>query len=372
MKLSLFSWSPSLIAESSPIKPLFYCFLIAPLVLVQVVLADQITMKDGDRITGDIVKKDGGAVTIKSKNFGTVTLKWDDIGAIKTDQPLNVVLSGDRTVKADIQTQDGRIQVTAPTASQEVAVADVVTLRNDAEQKIYDRFRHPGLLDLWTITGSLNIAGTKGNAGTSTLTTPFNFVRATNTSRTMAYFNSIRSTANINGANSQTAKAIRGGWGYNRNFTKRAFFNGFNDYEYDKFQLLDLRVVLGGGIGYQIRSAEHGQLSVVAGGDWNREAFGASAAQAALTRKSGEAYWGNDFSYKLTSRTNLAQAFRMFNNLSNTGQYRMNFDVGATTPLTKSLNWTISLSDRYLSDPVPGRKKSDFLYSTGLGFSFAR
>ena len=31
-----------------------------------------------------------------------------------------------------------------------------------------------------------------------------------------------------------------------------------------------------------------------------------------------------------------------------------------------------ALSERYLSDPVPGRKKSDFLYSTGLGFSWAR
>ena len=31
------------------------------------VFADQITMKDGDRISGDIVKKDGGTVTVKSQ-----------------------------------------------------------------------------------------------------------------------------------------------------------------------------------------------------------------------------------------------------------------------------------------------------------------
>jgi putative salt-induced outer membrane protein len=62
----------------------------------------------------------------------------------------------------------------------------------------------------------------------------------------------------------------------------------------------------------------------------------------------------------------------MFNDLSNTGEYRMNFDAGATTALTKWLNWTISLSDRYLSDAVPGRKNNDFLYSTSFGFSWAR
>ena len=35
---------------------------------------DQIVLKDGDRITGSIVKKDGQTVTMQSKNFGTVTL----------------------------------------------------------------------------------------------------------------------------------------------------------------------------------------------------------------------------------------------------------------------------------------------------------
>src|ERR1700720_317547 len=123
------------------------------------VFADQITMKDGDRITGAIVKKDGDSVTVKSKNFGTVTLKWADVATVKSDQPINVSLSDGKTVKANIETRDGRIQVAAPGAPQTVDPKDVVTLRNDAEQKIYERFLHPGLLDLWTITGGLNLAG---------------------------------------------------------------------------------------------------------------------------------------------------------------------------------------------------------------------
>ncbi|MSV34530.1 MAG: DUF481 domain-containing protein [Bryobacterales bacterium] len=333
--------------------------------------ADQIVLKDGDRITGDIVKKDGQTVTIQSKNFGLVTFKWDDIATVKTDQPLNVTLPGDRTVKANIQTQDGRVQVAAPGTPQAVAPNEIVTLRNDAEQKNYERLLHPGLLDLWTVTGSLALAGAKGNAETSTLTTPFTFVRASNTTRTTAYFNSIRSNATLGGVSTQTAQAVRGGWGYNRNLTKKMFANAFNDYEYDKFQSLDLRVVLGGGLGYQVWTNETSRLAVVAGGAWNREKF-SPATTVAFTRNSAEAYWGDDFNYKLNARTNLVQSFRMFNNLSNSGQYRMNFDVGATTQIAKWLNWTVSLSDRYLSNPAPGRKSNDTLYATGLGFAFAR
>jgi len=350
-------------------KSLLGAFLI---LFISTVFADQITMKDGDRITGDIVKKDGDSVTVKSKNFGTVTLKWADVAAVKSDQPLNVTLAGGKTVKANIETQGDHIQVAVPGAPQAVDPKDVVTLRDDAEEKTYQKFLHPRLLDLWTITGGLNLAGTKGNAQTSTLTTPVNFVRASNTTRTTAYFNSISSSAKINGVDSSTAKAVRGGWAYDRNLAKKIFANAFNDYEYDKFQSLDLRVVIGGGVGYHIWAHDANQLNVVGGIDWNRAAFGASGSSAAFTRNSAEAFWGDDFNYKLSARTSFVQTFRMFNDLSDTGQYRMNADVSATTQLTKWLNWNVSLSDRYLGNPATGRKKNDFLYSTGLGFSWAR
>jgi hypothetical protein len=340
--------------------------------LLSTAWADQIVMKDGDRITGAILKKDGDKLIVESKNFGVVTLKWADVDTVKSDKPLNVVLSGDREIKGTIATQDGRIVVSAPGTPQSVVPADVIALRDDAEQRVYERLLHPGLLDLWTVTGSINLAGTKGNADASTLTTPFTVVRASNSSRTTAYFNSIRATATVNGVNAQTAKAIRGGWAYNRNLTKRIFWNAFNDYEYDKFQALDLRVVLGSGLGYQVWVAESGRLDVVAGGAWNHERFGPPLPATAFTRNSAEAYWGDDFAYKLNTRTALTQSFRMFNNLSNGGEYRINFDIGATTALLKWLTWDISLSDRYLSNPVPGRQSNDFLYSTGFGFTFAR
>jgi hypothetical protein len=48
----------------------------------------------------------------------------------------------------------------------------------------------------------------------------------------------------------------------------------------------------------------------------------------------------------------------------------MNFDTGATTVLFRWLTWNIALSDRYLTNPAPGRKSNDFLYSTGFGFTF--
>jgi hypothetical protein len=172
--------------------------------------------------------------------------------------------------------------------------------------------------------------------------------------------------------NAQTAKAVRGGWNYSHNLNKKVFANAFNDYEYDAFQALDLRVVLGGGAGYLLWNNETSRLGLVHGGAWNREKFGPAAPAVSFTRNSAEVYWGDDFNYKMNSRTTLAQQFRMFNNLSSGGEYRMNFDVSATTQLRKWLTWSVSLSDRFLSDPVPGRKNNDFLYTTSFGFSWSR
>jgi putative salt-induced outer membrane protein len=333
--------------------------------------ADQVVLKNGDRVTGSIVKKDGNALTIDSSHFGIITMPWDEVESVTADTPLNVVLSGDQTVRATLQTRAGQIEVAVPDAPRSIAAAELVALRNDAEQEAYERLLRPGLLDLWTVDGSLGFAGAKGNAETGTLTTPINFARVSNTSATTAYFNSIRSTATIDGVSSQTANAVRGGWGYSRDLTSRMFLNTFNDYEYDKFQSLDLRVVLGTGVGYHVWQSDKGWLDVVGGGAWNRETFSPDP-DPSFTRNSAEAYWGNNLGFKLNSRTSLTQGFRMFNNLSNSGEYRMNFDLGATTALTDWLNWNVALSDRYLSNPAPGRKTNDVLYSTGLGFSFGR
>ena len=67
----------------------------------------------------------------------------------------------------------------------------------------------------------------------------------------------------------------------------------------------------------------------------------------------------------------MLQTARMFNDLTNTGQYRVNFDAGASVKIAKWPNWNVSLSDRYLNTPSPGRKSTDVLYTTGFGISFA-
>jgi hypothetical protein len=183
----------------------------------------------------------------------------------------------------------------------------------------------------------------------------------------------------IAGRKETTARAVRGGWAYNRNLTPRLFWNLFNDYEYDQFQSLDLRIVVGSGLGYTLWKGEGSILDLVGGLAWNRESFDPARPQEPFVRKSLEAYWGDNLTWKINDRATLTQSYRMFNNLVSAGSspaeeggFRQNFDLNLATRLTRWLTWNGAVSDRYLNRPVAGRKKNDLIYSTGFGFTFSR
>lgn len=336
-------------------------------VAVSATWADQIVLKNGDRVTGSIIKKDGARLFIKTDQFGVVSTPWDQVESVLADKPVNVVLPDGKTVQGTIATANGKVEVATKDAKLSLAPAEVATIRNDAEQQAYERLLSPAWGQLWAGSGSVGLAGTGGNARTLTFTTGINAARLTNTDKTSLYFNAIKASALVNRKNVDTAQAIRGGIGYDHNVSPRLFVNAFNDYEYDRFQDLDLRFVLGGGLGFHAIKTERSRLDLLGGADFNRSSYSTP-----LTTNSAEAYWGDEYAHKVSAATSLVQSFRMFHDVTHTGTYRANFDIGLSTKLSKWLNWNVSLSDRYLNHPAPGRKTNDFLYTTGLGISFAR
>jgi hypothetical protein len=343
---------------------IFIAVLIAALcVAVPPLRADQIVLKNGDRITGTIVKKDGDKLTFTGALVGEITVAWDAIVSIEAETPTHVTLTGGKELQGPIATTQGQMRVADTTTP----LTDVNTIRDDAEQRKYERLLSPGWLDLWAGYFDAGLALARGNARTSTVTSSAEAVRLTRSDKMRLYFNQIYSTATINGQSTDSAKAARGGLSYDHNITSRTYFNVFNDYEYDQFQNLDLRFVVGGGIGVHAIKSEQLTLDLLGGVSYNRESFVNHE-----VRKSAEAFYGDDLSYKLSGASSLTQSFRMFHNLSDLGAYRANFDFGTATRMRRWLSWQITVSDRYLSTPVFGRKKNDLLLSTGLRVTFAR
>lgn len=329
--------------------------------------ADQVTLKNGDRVTGKIVKKDGSSLTFKSDVFGAITIPWDQVTEVASDEQLFVVLPDGKVIQGKLATSEQKLVVTTATSKEAVLLVETPTIRDASQEKEYERLQHPGFFQLWAGYVDFGASLARGNANTTTLTTMMKAARSTRTDKTTAYFNQIYGAADLDGAYHTTAQAMRGGWAYDRNLNPRLFLNLFNDYENDRFADLDLRVVVGGGLGFNAIKTERTSLSLLGGGDYSHEKYSTPE-----TRNSGEIYWGNGWSYHLSKIVAFNQTFRMFNNLTDTGEYRINFDVGMVTTLNKWLAWQLTYSDRYQSNPTGGLKKNDVLFTTGVRLTFAR
>jgi hypothetical protein len=150
------------------------------------------------------------------------------------------------------------------------------------------------------------------------------------------------------------------------------FLTGFNDYEHDRFQNLTIRFVAGGGPGVKAVKSENIQLDFDAGIDYQREDF-----LNGLNRNSAEANFGDNLSYQVSKGTSVTQSMRVFTNLSDTGSYRVNFDIGSSTILKRWLGWHVTASDRFLSERRlrTGDKRSssnEGLWPAGTGLSLSR
>jgi len=343
------------------------CMWIAVLTLAPVLRADQVVLKNGDTLTGNIIKKDGGTLTLKSEFLGEVSMPWSAVKSVKSDARLNVVLPGGEAVAGKVSTSGATLEVATATAARSAPLADITALRNDAEQHAWERLQHPGLGELWTGFFDMGLALARGNARTETLTNAFRASRITRHDKIELHFNEIYGTALVNGVSGTIASAVRGGWSYNRDLSPRLFVSTLNDYEHDLFQNLNLRFVLGEGFGVIAVKNKKTNLSFTGGGDYSRENFTNN-----LHRNSGEVNFGDDLLYKFSDVTSLTQSFRIFPNLTYGGDYRVNFDLSGVTAIRKWLAWHVTASDRFLSNPVLGRLRNDVLLSTGFRLSFAR
>jgi putative salt-induced outer membrane protein len=186
--------------------------------------------------------------------------------------------------------------------------------------------------------------------------------RETRTDETNVYLASIYNRHNDDGVSHQVANTIRFGVRYDRDFNRRWFAYGFTDLERNRLQQLNLRWVPGGGIGYHAIRNERTNLDLLGGLAMNREFFKGFDND----RTAAETQFGQTLSHKFNSRVSWKEQLFVFPNLSDGGEYRINFDNSLVTDITKRIGWQFTLSDRYLSNPPDGFKQNDLVITTGV------
>ena len=336
-------------------------------------VADQVSLKNGDRLTGTVVKSDGKTLVLHTTDAGDVTINWPAIVAIKSDKPLHVQAQAGKTAVGTVTTTDSNLEVATSAGPVPVPIGSVTALQQQSE---YEKTLHPSLWQEWK--GGLN-AGfslTGGNSQTTNLALGFNANRQTLNDQITAYANSVYATSKITTipappaaptpttTTSTTANTAAGGARYDHNFDQKMFGFVSADFFADALQSLNLRSVLGGGLGYHAIKNDNTTLDLLFGANYTHESY------VALSRNLIALTLGEELMHKLGKSTVLNESLSLFPDLNSLDDYRGVFNFASTTKVSKRLGWQNSFSDVYVTNPPPGKRQNDVILTTGLNVAF--
>jgi putative salt-induced outer membrane protein YdiY len=326
--------------------------------------AEQVTLKNGDHLSGAIVSMDGKKLVIKTTYAGEVSIDWAEVSQFSSDKDTLVVTKADKQLVSGTVSSDGsNVLVTTEQGEQTVPRADVTTMRSPADQAAYEKSLHPGMLEDWTGGGSFGFALARGNTETTNLALGFNALRKTSTDAWVVNAASIYT--NDAKTSSTTANSFGGLIRYDHNLNKRLFAYGVFSGMYDALQQLNYRFMPGGGLGYHAIASKTTTLDLLGGLGYTRESYYNGTVNNLLT-----ATLGDEFSHKLTKTTSITQNLYYLPSLNDTSNYRVNGSVGIATKINGWMTANANFLDQYVSKPVPGNKNNDILFTTGVGFTF--
>jgi putative salt-induced outer membrane protein YdiY len=339
-----------------------------------VLLADQITLKNGDRLTGAIVKSDDKTLVIKTEFAGDVTVQWPAVQEIKSSEPLHVDLKNGQSAVGSVTTSDDTITVaTADKGTVTAAKETVADMRSVGEQAAYEKSQHPRLTQGWEGGANVGFALTAGNSQTKNLSLAFTGDRKALNDHIGLFANSVYATNNTPGVTAGvTANSIQSGARYDRNINPRFFGYVSGEFDTDELQGLNLRSLFGAGFGLHAIKSDRTVLDFLGGLNYTRENYTAVAPNPAFTRNFAAFTLGEELAQKLGKSTALTQKLYFYPGLNDgaSGEYRVAFNLGTVTRINKHLGWQNAFGDIYVSNPPLGKKRNDLTLTTGLNFSF--
>ena len=332
------------------------CALAVSLALAGRAWADEILFLNGDRLTGKIMSAEGGKLVIKTDSAGEVTVDLAKVKTFSTDEPI-VIQSGDSFIRSKVGAgADGTVQVfpVAGGAPQAVALKDVTKITPAAVK--------------WT--GSLvgNALITTGNSETENLGLSVNAVRRSEIDRLTlgaAYYYG-RQKEKDTGKHETTVDNWYVLGKYDYFLTKKFYLYGNVRVEQDKIAELDLRLTIGGGVGYQWFETPTFNFNTEAGLAWVYEDFKNNGTDDHLAAR---------LAYHVDWTP--IKPLKLFHNLEYlpnitdwSGDYNLNVDAGLRATVYQGFFAEAKVELRYDSTPAPGAKKEDVRYLLGVGWQF--
>jgi putative salt-induced outer membrane protein YdiY len=327
-------------------------------------------MKNGDVLTGKIVKKETDRVIFHTDYAGDIPILWSDVVSVTTDHPVQIVLLDGTSVQGMLTASTPgsakvlNAKVRDEPQRQEIPEEAVPEANFDLESTKYlnptPDLTGEGMRWSGNITTGLTL--TSGNSDTRQMRVDGETIaRALQQRYTVSgYFN----RAEDHGHNTLFNSRINGK--YDHFFSKKWYGYANATFENDRFRDLRLRSTAGLGSGYQIFESPERNLSLEGGVNYIKEDYyEASDDQYPAVR------WALRYDELFfTGKTRFFHEHEVLMGLKQSSQTLVFSKTGFRFPLIFNFNATAQYNLNWDSSPAEGRKREDatLLFTLGYGW----
>lgn len=318
---------------------------------------DVVVVRNGDRLTGEIVSLAYGRLTLDTDYMGTVQIEWPDVVRVESPQAFII-----EDVEGNLHY--GSFAADPEAGSLSVAGGDRVTRRvemrrvsrlSQSEDRVLDRV-HGSFSLGFDYTKSSDIAVLSGNFNTN--------YRGPKSSWG---FN-----VDLNSTRDPTQGTIdRDSIAYNYRWRKPGgrFWVGMTSVERNEQTGIEARALVGGGYGSFLLQTSSSEVAALVGIATTREwATGVADDQASLEGVLGADWRIFDFA---TPKTNLTARAVIYPSLTESGRYRTDASVSLRREIVSDFFLDLSFYHNYDSEPPDEfAATSDYGVTTSLGYSF--
>ncbi len=322
--------------------------------------ADEVFLKNGDRLTGQIVRMTDGKLIFLSKVAGEVTVNLTDIQTFSSVEPVEVRLKDGTVLHQSVaaaEPNEFALKGAAPSERQKVPLAEVAAINPPPRAK-----------PKWTGSVSGAFGLTTGNTETSTITASASAARRSERDRITAEGDIAKSRAKdpATGNNRTTEDwwRIRGEYDYF--FSKKLFGFVNGRYEQDQVALLDRRALFGGGAGYQwIETPQTAFSTNIGVADLFEKYENQPATDNKLSLQAGY-----NFTQQLGKNAKFLHDLTWYPRFEDFSDFFLTSTAELRANLTKTMFANFKVILNYDATPAPGRENTDVKYLLGIGMNF--
>lgn len=357
--------------------------------------ADTVYLRDGSVVSGQVTQMNDRNLDIQTSFAGTININMEAIKGLNTSAPLTASLrSGDQitgTFTYDIEKGQylnsntmGRIPLNLKTVAQlrdinapspqEIALEQIKIKKEQEireiqenhettvaalQEKVKDKAQ-----DVWSGSLKFGISGAKGNTDEQDFSGKLTAHRKTEFDR--LDFSLQGRFENDDGQ--ETKNEIIGRAGAEIDVSDRLYAFTKLTLERDKFEELDLRANLTGGLGYFLIKEDTHELKPRLGAGYEISAFENKANEDEMILSAGY-----DYKLELYEKLRFTHNFTYLPTIdAPTENYRLDSDAALAYPINDAKTWNLELGlqNQYDSEPAAGVKEMDTYYSLGLSRTF--